>query len=253
MHICEVCGKAFDRAGIRGPLPRFCSASCRRGGRKTELTRKCDICGVAYEVSGRGNPPRICSAECKAEKERRRQRGYRKDIERSCEICGSLFLTRNPKSVACSPACQRERVRIYQQRKYLESRVDLPETKVWVCKWCDGEIVVPYSLTGNRVYHDDCRVRARRHRNRVKSVRRQNARVEPNRIDVFDIAERDGFVCHICLDVVDMSLPRTSRFGATLDHVFPLSLGGLDVEENVKLAHWICNIKKSNKLEVDDA
>jgi 5-methylcytosine-specific restriction endonuclease McrA len=83
-------------------------------------------------------------------------------------------------------------------------------------------------------------------------VRRQNARIEPGRIDVDVVAERDLFVCHICNELVDMSLPRTSKMGATLDHVFPLSLGGDDSMENVKLAHWICNVKKSNKLETDN-
>ena len=130
----------------------------------------------------------------------------------------------------------------------MREKASQPETKVWVCKWCDGDIVLPWSYTGNRVYHDECRIQARRHKNRVKNVRRQNAKVEPGRIDVFVIAERDNYVCHICNELVDMSVPRTSKFGATLDHVFPLSLGGLDVEENVKLAHWVCNVKKSNKL-----
>jgi 5-methylcytosine-specific restriction endonuclease McrA len=44
-----------------------------------------------------------------------------------------------------------------------------------------------------------------------------------------------------------MTLPRTHRYGATLDHLTPLSLGGEDTKENVKLAHWICNIRRSNK------
>ena len=67
------------------------------------------------------------------------------------------------------------------------------------------------------------------------------------------MAERDGFVCALCSGPVDLTLNRRSRMGATVDHVVPISRGGLDEWSNVQLAHWICNVKKSNKLEVVDA
>jgi 5-methylcytosine-specific restriction endonuclease McrA len=50
------------------------------------------------------------------------------------------------------------------------------------------------------------------------------------------------------LTEIDLSLARNSRFGATIDHVIPISKGGLDVLDNLRLAHWICNIKKGNKV-----
>jgi 5-methylcytosine-specific restriction endonuclease McrA len=33
-----------------------------------------------------------------------------------------------------------------------------------------------------------------------------------------------------------------------IDHVFPVSLGGKDSEDNVRLAHRLCNMRKSNKV-----
>jgi 5-methylcytosine-specific restriction endonuclease McrA len=45
-----------------------------------------------------------------------------------------------------------------------------------------------------------------------------------------------------------MDIKRTDKLGATIDHVLPISKGGLDTMENVALAHWICNIRKGNKL-----
>jgi 5-methylcytosine-specific restriction endonuclease McrA len=79
-------------------------------------------------------------------------------------------------------------------------------------------------------------------------VKRQGAKTV-ERIDIFVLAERGNFVCHICSGLVDMSVSRVSRFGATVDHVVPISKGGLDSLENVRLAHWICNIRKSDSLE----
>jgi 5-methylcytosine-specific restriction endonuclease McrA len=37
--------------------------------------------------------------------------------------------------------------------------------------------------------------------------------------------------------------------GASLDHVVPISKGGTDEPENLKLAHFICNVRKGNKVD----
>jgi 5-methylcytosine-specific restriction endonuclease McrA len=73
--------------------------------------------------------------------------------------------------------------------------------------------------------------------------------MNPIRISADAIIERDGNVCHICNSEINLSLARNSRFGATIDHVIPVSKGGADTLENMRLAHWICNIKKGNRLD----
>jgi 5-methylcytosine-specific restriction endonuclease McrA len=95
-------------------------------------------------------------------------------------------------------------------------------------------------------YHEACRKPARQSQYRIKSVKRQGVK-KGNSISHQEVAERDGFICYLCQQPVDMNLPRNSRFGATLDHVTPISKGGADHLNNVRLAHWICNIRKSDK------
>ena len=56
-----------------------------------------------------------------------------------------------------------------------------------------------------------------------------------------EIADRDGWVCHICRQTV---LPEQ----ASLDHVIPISKGGPHTRDNVKLAHLLCNQRKGNRL-----
>jgi len=141
---------------------------------------------------------------------------------------------------------------IVQREKYLQERANLPETKTWVCGWCQKDLIVPFSYTGSKKYHDECRKQANRASNRKKTLKRQGYRTDYI-ITHEEIAERDEFTCHICSEQVDMLLPRTSRYGATLDHVIPVSKGGDDSRDNLKLAHWICNIRKSDKLELVDA
>jgi hypothetical protein len=59
-----------------------------------------------------------------------------------------------------------------------------------------------------------------------------------------DIYQRDGWRCHLCRRVVpqDKQVPHPSA--PTIDHLVPISAGGLDDPMNVALAHFICNSKR---------
>lgn len=61
-----------------------------------------------------------------------------------------------------------------------------------------------------------------------------------------EIAERDGFICWLCGDSVDMSLRFPDSSSASIDHVLPVSLGGDDIRANVKLAHFGENASRGN-------
>jgi 5-methylcytosine-specific restriction endonuclease McrA len=56
-----------------------------------------------------------------------------------------------------------------------------------------------------------------------------------------EIFERDGWSCGICGEPVDRALVSPNPGAATIDHVVPLSAGGPDTPENVRLAHFGCN------------
>ena len=55
-----------------------------------------------------------------------------------------------------------------------------------------------------------------------------------------EIAERDGWACHICGDEV-------TRADWSIDHLVPLSLGGEHTRANVKIAHRSCNASRGNR------
>ena len=48
----------------------------------------------------------------------------------------------------------------------------------------------------------------------------------------------DGGTCYLCQNLVEYDQGH-------LDHVFPISLGGADIESNVAIVHSTCNRKKS--------
>jgi 5-methylcytosine-specific restriction endonuclease McrA len=46
-------------------------------------------------------------------------------------------------------------------------------------------------------------------------------------------------------------LPRTHKQGLTVDHFMPISKGGTDEMDNLRPAHWICNVRKRDKVITD--
>ena len=74
-------------------------------------------------------------------------------------------------------------------------------------------------------------------------------------IDIKDLYVRDEGICHICgkvCDFEDYTIRDDGTFVAgnnypSIDHVIPLSKGGSHSWGNVKLAHRVCNSRKSNK------
>lgn len=99
---------------------------------------------------------------------------------------------------------------------------------------------------------------SRRWNDRKKSdrrVRRINSSKKDG-ISLRELYERDGGICYLCGKVCDWEDCETREDGTfiakdyypSVDHVIPLSKGGSHTWNNVKLAHRICNSKKSDKV-----
>jgi len=66
------------------------------------------------------------------------------------------------------------------------------------------------------------------------------------------IVEQNDFCCHVCGDKVSLEIGSPLRL--SLDHILPLSRGGLNVKENVLPAHRRCNQSRNDMtLEEFDA
>lgn len=55
------------------------------------------------------------------------------------------------------------------------------------------------------------------------------------------VIERDGFICGICANEVDPS-------DVHLDHIVPVSLGGGNDPENLRVTHSLCNIRRGARV-----
>jgi hypothetical protein len=84
-----------------------------------------------------------------------------------------------------------------------------------------------------RIYSTAAEARAAARRRRKARLR--GAVTEPYSRE--EIAERDGWRCHLCG-------ARVSRETWSIDHLVPVSRGGADTRENVRLAHLLCNSRR---------
>jgi 5-methylcytosine-specific restriction endonuclease McrA len=92
--------------------------------------------------------------------------------------------------------------------------------------------------SGLRMVCDDCRV------GRLGSCSRRRARLRGVKVENVDHAvvyERDGGVCGICGEPVDVT-------DFHVDHIVPIALGGEHSYANAQVAHPACNKRKGVRL-----
>lgn len=65
----------------------------------------------------------------------------------------------------------------------------------------------------------------------------------------FDVYDRDGWTCGICLDPVDPELMYPNPMSVSLDHVIPLSKGGGHLPSNTQCSHLSCNVRKGARYD----
>lgn len=193
---------------------------------------------------GKGRKQLSCSSKCKQKYDVNLKIGkgnyYKEKILVKCDSCNTEFLTAFEHQRFCSVSCRATKQPPTKSRVYLLK-----------CDDCQKYFSTSRHLSGvsatavTRCKH--CQLERKRLRDRKKTLIRQKAISNP-RISVEIIARRDHYLCHLCNQIVDMDIKRTEKMGATIDHVLPLSKDGLDTMENVALAHWICNIRKGNRI-----
>ena len=86
-------------------------------------------------------------------------------------------------------------------------------------------------------------------RNKIARKNRENSKYRL--YTDLEVLNTYGTDCHLCLKPIDLTAPRRTgkvgwQKGLHIDHLVPISLGGLDTIENVRPAHGSCNLHKYN-------
>jgi hypothetical protein len=105
-------------------------------------------------------------------------------------------------------------------------------------------------MPGKYKWCDNCRPEETRRYKRVHDRQRRNERNgalrDPTRYTLWEIAERDRFICGVigndgCGLKVNMFMSGNARMGPTIDHVIPISVSHDDRRTNVQVMHRACN------------
>jgi 5-methylcytosine-specific restriction endonuclease McrA len=252
---CKNCQAVLpDRLdGQRGRPREYCNKSCyaiAKGYLKSVFKPEfCLWCGVALDQDNKpGNPKRYCSRQHSGMYLNSKKPKVPK-IEKACVWCSEIYTTNQKHSKYCSVECSKafnndKRVKATQAKHAAN-----PRRFNYDCDRCGQLVMTDICIRKTYLgrYCRNCSLVKRRERYRVKTAKRQGV-AKPARLSADALIERDGNLCRLCNTEIDLALARNSRFGATIDHIVPLSLGGSDDIENMQLAHWICNIKKGNRV-----
>jgi 5-methylcytosine-specific restriction endonuclease McrA len=182
---------------------------------------------------------------------------------KQCQGCGAGFVdrSRNLNVQLCRCCKDEEKKRIsYENARIKNLKESITEDRSRACKSC-GVLFSPLYGFGRELRStcsDECHdlfvlgskreQRSRgKHVARVLQIRSQRLHGESARFKRVEIYERDRWVCKLCGKKVNKELPTSHPMGATLDHIVPVSQGGLHIKENVQLAHRMCNSRKGNR------
>lgn len=217
--------------------------------RRKRPARICPVCGRQYHPTV--HRQRTCSRTCVREGQiRRRIWPASKLAYRNCAECGRLFIARGA-GLCCSEGCSRE-ARLRYDREYNQRVRPAPP------RACNCGV----ALTGRQKKCGVCVKRADRERKRRERTsaagrlakQRENRRRKAARRGVVheeyttaEIAERDGYRCGLCHELVAMTKVVPHPKAPTIDHIIPLDDRGDDVKSNVQLAHFLCNSIKGNR------
>lgn len=207
---------------------------------------------------------------------------------KTCVVCGKQFDTYREATITCSSECSkerdRERKRLCERKRYelswdeyvakvraeaearseekqlVKARIDLiRHIKAYAnkrtpkeCAFCGDTF---YSEYPNKKYcSDECSHKAK---NRRRDKRIPKDKIVDTDIELPRLFKRDKGVCWICGCQCDWNDMRVSESGhkypgdtyPTKDHVIPISRGGTESWDNVRLACWKCNcVEKRDSL-----
>lgn len=248
--VCPHCGVEFETIY---PKQEFCSSTCgsRYYGQKRRGKYFCEYCGEP-RWSDHPNRNRFCSPECARKAaavkmlpiKLARQAEWEERHNKVCPRCGGAFIANRSYRIYCCDECQYETALETQRQQFAEAY----EPRTFYCAECGTKVTTTCGDHRSLYCSDVCAQRAA-HRE-YKATRKEQmaaAFVEP--VGLRGVYERANGICEICGLPVPNDTSPENPWGATRDHIVPLSKGGLHEKSNCQLAHRICNSMKQDALD----
>ena len=275
---CECCGRQYWKTNGQS---KYCSEAC-----KTEMAKqryqnnkeeRLEYAKKYREELKKKNP--------NYERDRWREIRGTVEYERECEICGTAFSTTRPQKVTCSTECSKKRknkkrhermTKADRHKHYVRTRYGSEEARQAYLKEVEakkeqarqqrakekearkisGTCCVcgePFE-TFNPAQKTCSKKCSRKYANAKKDRRIPKEQRIDKDITLEALYRRDSGVCYLCGKKCDWNDKAGNVVGPlypSIDHVVPVSKGGFHSWDNVLLAHFECNVTKSDTLEKD--
>lgn len=244
--VCRYCGNEFDALY---PDARFCSTSCgckfNGEAKKAGPNCTCAYCGREF-YNDHPATRKYCSKECSSLAMRKGRTTELPAPQKTCSFCGTHFIPRNGNELYCSDKCRSEAINRAKREKWAKEY----KSHSLTCEWCGKEITVELGEMKRKYCSKECARASAKHRYRVaRRMKESSAFVES--VNPTEVYEESEGVCALCGLPVHNNWNCNDLWGATLDHIVPVSKGGKHERENIQLAHRICNSIKSDQENME--
>lgn len=254
-YICKHCATSFLEQSRRA----FCSVKCRTDFEETarivakkKKEKVCLGCGVAF-VPRRAKYGKYCSRSCAHSNGacHKHRADYLAGEGKSCTVyfkkcghCARTFTARKKQTPVCSDECRKA---VASAKELARNKAQHVEKQV-ICPECRNTFTTEYGKKNRKFCSAEC---LRRHGARVNKGKRKarTLGVGSERIDPFIVFDIYGWECAQCKTPTPKHLRGTHEDDAPeLDHIHPLSKGGLHTYTNVQLLCRKCNGEKSDTI-----
>lgn len=258
---CQYCGNVFVAHSLKA---KWCSKKCKDTAFRIEHGIKCNasvepfhkqcvICGKSFDTFR--DVVKVCSHECAVKNEKNRK--SHNVIQKHCAICETNFETYWQAQATCgNKECQvTYRKKRHAERSAKAIRMKPKRTIVYesrVCVQC-GKLFSIDSAFNTKTCSDECR---RKWKNKSRDNRIPKEQIVDTDITLDRLFKRDNGICWICGKQSTLDDWQYSKNGkrypgdnrAEIDHVIPVSRGGLHSWDNVRIAHHKCNHNKGDSI-----
>lgn len=227
-HTCEDAGcdravKVCVKCGDSKPRSEYPRRSAGRDGHRND----CKACRKAYRQSW---------YEANKEDQQRKNKAWLAKNKEHARVMAKAYREANKAERAAYSKAYRENNRAKYEATWRASRE------------ANREKYVAYQ----RKYFSDKWATDLDYRERQNAIQLRRRRLlsvavqEPyTRESIFN---RDGWVCQLCQEPIDPDAAWPDPGTASIDHIFPVSLGGDDTPDNTQAAHMGCNSRKGNRI-----
>lgn len=207
------------------------------------MNKRCEWCDSIL-LNTKSPRRKFCNDICRA-RYRRSKANETGTYKVKCACCGEVFRTYHDTKKYCSNECRYKSVGSHSSKR---SKIILEKK----CNECGNEYQT--NSKAQRFCSSNCKTK---YNSRLKDLKRRKYYIDgDNTITLAKLINKEKNICYICQQecepndytIDDKGTIISGNRYPSIDHVMPLSKGGKHEWNNIKLAHRICNIKKSNSF-----